>query len=75
MSYSLRADTASAQVFDNQIPLMTITEFCSRFGYSKKTIYDWKYRPKKNKVPHNLVTKIRGKIFIRTDIYRSLVLL
>jgi hypothetical protein len=61
-----------AMVFDNQFPLMTIEDFCSQFGYSKKTIYDWRYRPKKNKIPSNLVVKIRGKVFIRADIYRSL---
>jgi hypothetical protein len=59
--------------FDNQVPLMAATEFCSRFGYSMKTIYDWRYRPKKNKVPDKMVVKIRGKLFVRTDIYRSLI--
>jgi hypothetical protein len=57
-------------VFENT--LMKASEFCSAFGYSMKTIYEWKYRPKKNKVPDDLVVKFRGKLFIRTDILRGL---
>ena len=72
-SASQAEGSPSVALFDNQLPLMTVEEFCSRFGYSKKTIYDWRYRPKKNKIPQKLVVKIRGKIFIRTDVYRSLV--
>jgi hypothetical protein len=63
----------SAVVFENQINLMKASEFCTRFGYSMKTIYEWKYRPKRNKVPTDLVVKFRGKLFIRTDILRTLV--
>jgi hypothetical protein len=59
-------------VFENEIGLMKASEFCSRFGYSMKTIYEWKYRPKRNKVPENLVVKFRGKLFIRTDVLRDL---
>jgi hypothetical protein len=64
----------SAVVFENQINLMKASEFCTRFGYSMKTIYEWKYRPKRNKVPAELVVKFRGKLFIRTDILRTLVI-
>jgi hypothetical protein len=64
---------SSAPVFENQPVLMKATEFCSRFGYSIKTIYEWKYRPKKNNVPENLVVKFRGKLFIRTDILKNLI--
>lgn len=62
-----------AMVFENQIDLMKASEFCTRFGYSMKTIYEWKYRPKRNKVPADLVVKFRGKLFIRTDILKTLV--
>ena len=61
-------------VFDNLVSLMKASEFCSRFGYSMKTVYDWKYRPKKNKIPDDLVVKIRGKLFVRTDILKGLIL-
>ena len=60
------------EIFENGIELMKASEFCSRFGYSMKTIYEWKYRPKRNKVPDNLVVKFRGKLFIRTDVLRGL---
>lgn len=63
--------TLQEPVFEN-LEIMKASEFCSRFGYSMKTVYDWKYRPKKNKVPENLVVKFRGKLFIRTDVLRSL---
>ncbi len=75
MNPSIKAEgKSSVAACDNQFPLMTLEEFCSQFGYSKKTVYDWKYRPKKNKVPSELVVKIRGKVFVRADVYRSLVL-
>lgn len=63
---------APALIFDNGTELMKASEFCERFGYSMKTIYEWRYRPKRNKVPENLVVKFRGKLFIRTDVLRSL---
>lgn len=59
-------------VFENSMNLIPASEFCSRFGYSMKTIYEWKYRAKRNKVPPGLVTKFRGKLFIRTDILKGL---
>jgi hypothetical protein len=63
----------SEMFFENQNPLITAREFCSQFGYSIKTIYEWKYRPKRNKVPDGLVVKFRGKLFIRRDILGSLI--
>lgn len=64
---------AVVQVFDNKIDLMSVTEFCTKFGYSKKTVYDWRYRPEKNKVPTDLVVRLRGKLFIRTDVLKGLI--
>ncbi len=63
-------ENCAPPVFENS--LMKASEFCSAFGYSMKTIYEWKYRPRKNKVPDDLVVKFRGKLFIRTDILRGL---
>ena len=60
-------------VFENKIDMITASEFCSKFGYSMKTIYDWRYRPRRNKVPENLVVKFRGKLFVRTDVLKSLI--
>jgi len=64
----------STQVFENPLELMKASEFCTRFGYSMKTIYEWNYRPKKHNIPDNLVVKFRGKLFIRTDVLKSLIL-
>jgi hypothetical protein len=64
----------SAKIFENSFELMKASEFCIRFGYSMKTIYEWNYRPKKHNIPDNLVVKFRGKLFIRTDILKSLIL-
>lgn len=63
----------SAPFFDNLSSLMKASEFCKRFGYSMKTIYDWRYRPGRSKVPDNLIVKFRGKLFVRTDILKGLI--
>lgn len=60
--------------FDSRIDLIPIAEFCRRFGYSKKTVYDWKYKIARNKIPINLIVKFRGKLFIRVDVFNQLVL-
>jgi hypothetical protein len=71
---NLKAISAQPEtVFENQLNLISASEFCDRFGYSMKTIYEWKYRPKKNKIPEKLVVKIRGKLFVRADIFLNLV--
>lgn len=67
------ASSDAPLLFDNLASLIKASEFCSRFGYSMKTIYDWKYRPHKNKVPENLVVKFRGKLFVRKDILKTLL--
>lgn len=59
-------------LFDNSLGLIPASEFCSRFGYSIKTVYDWRYRPKKNKVPAELVVKFRGKLFVRISLLNGL---
>ena len=66
------ASPTEAVLFDN-LNLMQVSEFCERFGYSRKTVYEWKYRPKRNKVPTELVVKFRGRLFIRIDILKSLI--
>jgi hypothetical protein len=65
--------TSPDTIFDKKIELMRASEFCSKFGYSMKTVYDWKYRPKKNRVPADLVVKFRGKLFIRTGRLKALI--
>lgn len=67
-------DSDESGFFDSEIDLIPIAEFCSRYGYSKKTVYDWKYRQKQNKIPNNLIVKFRGKLYIRIDVFKQLVL-
>ncbi len=69
----LNLPPSGVEVFDNQVALIKASEFCSRYGYSMKTIYEWKYRPRRNKVPDGLVVKFRGRLFIRLDILRNLI--
>jgi hypothetical protein len=74
MKSSCQAEgSPSAMVFENSMNLISVPEFCSRFGYSTKTIYEWRYRPKRNKVPADLVVKFRKRLFIRKDILQGLI--
>ncbi|MCB0415381.1 MAG: hypothetical protein KDD50_13680 [Bdellovibrionales bacterium] len=61
-------------IFDNKIEFLEAKEFCRIFGYKISTIYDWKYRPKKNNVPDNLFVKFRRKLHLRTDVLRLMFL-
>ena len=61
-------------IFDNRIELLEAKEFCQIFGYKISTIYDWKYRSKKNKVPDDLFVKFRRKLHLRTDVLREMFL-
>jgi hypothetical protein len=72
-SLTMSGGSLPEKVFENKIELMQATEFCSKFGYSMKTVYEWRYRPKRNKVPADLVVKFRGRLFIRTDILKNLI--
>ena len=61
-------------LFENRIELVEAKEFCELFGYKISTIYDWKYRPRKNKIPDNLFVKLRRKLHLRTDVLRTMIL-
>ena len=61
-------------IFDNRIELLEAKEFCRLFGYKISTIYDWKYRPKKNKIPDDLFVKFRNKLHLRTDVLRKMLI-
>lgn len=58
-------------LFENRKGCMKISEFSERFGYPVKTIYDWKYRPKKYQAPKNLFLKFNREIFVRLDVLHS----
>lgn len=69
---SSKVENASL-VFDSEIELMSVKDFCKSFGFSKATVYDWKYRSKAYEIPDELFIKIGKKLFLRTDIFRRWV--
>lgn len=61
-------------LFDSRIEFLEAKEFCQIFGYKISTVYDWKYRPKKNNIPNHLFVKFRRKLHLRTDVLRRMFL-
>lgn len=62
------------KLFENSKELLSPQEVSHLLEISKKTIYDWKYRPVVRRVPDGLFVKFNRKIFIRTDILRNWIL-
>lgn len=62
------------KLFENSKELLTTQEVCQELGVSRKTIYDWKYRQVKRRVPKGLFVKFNRKVFIRTDILRTWIM-
>jgi predicted DNA-binding transcriptional regulator AlpA len=60
------------QFFENLPTLLKPEQVMSLFGFSIKTIYDWRYRGKRknNSIPKNLFLKFNKKIFIRTEVLK-----
>ena len=58
------------EFFDMGIELISAQDFCELTGYSKKTIYDWKYRTGKYKTPENLFVVLRNRLHLRVDILK-----
>ena len=59
----------NAQLFDNLPKLMRTEQFAEHFGYSKATIYDWRYRGAMRGVPSRLFLTLNRRLYIRTDIF------
>ena len=58
-----------ARLFDNLPKLMRTEQFAEHFGYSKATIYDWRYRGAIRGVPSRLFLTLNRRLYIRTDIF------
>jgi hypothetical protein len=58
-------------LFDNMKSLLRPKDVSHLLGFSEKTIYDWKYRAKKKRVPDGLFIKLHGKLFLRTDVLKD----
>lgn len=50
--------------------LMRAADVAKSLGVSLETIYDWKYRAKKRKVPAGMFVKIGRMLFINTTILK-----
>lgn len=61
-------------LFENQGGCIGLREFCDRFGYSIKTVYDWKHRPRRYGAPRDLFLKFNREVFVRLEVLRSWVL-
>jgi predicted DNA-binding transcriptional regulator AlpA len=58
-------------LFDNSKALLRPKDVSDILGVSVKTIYDWKYRAKKKRIPKQLFLKLNGQLYIRTDILKG----
>ncbi len=63
--------------FENLPTLLKPEQVTSIFGFSIKTIYDWRYRGKQRKfpIPGNLFVKFNKNIFIRTEVLKAWITL
>jgi hypothetical protein len=59
----------SALLFDTLPKLMRTEQFADQFGYSKATIYDWRYRGALRGVPSGMFLTLNRRLYIRTDIF------
>ncbi len=69
-----RENLVNFLLFENQGGCISLREFCERFGYPIKTVYDWKHRPAKYKAPKDLFLKFNREVFVRLEVLRSWVL-
>ena len=60
---------SNSSLFDNLPKLMRTEQFAEHFGYSKATIYDWRYRGAMRGVPSRLFLTLNRRLYIRTDIF------
>ena len=58
-----------AGLFDTLPKLMRTEQFADHFGYSRATIYDWRYRGSLRGVPSGLFLTLNRRLYIRTDIF------
>ena len=59
------------ELFDNLPKLMRTEQFVAHFGYSRATIYDWRYRGLLRGVPPELFLSLNRRLYIRTDIFMT----
>lgn len=61
-------------IFDNLRGELPPLVFCKQTGLSRQTLYNWRYKSKIcDKIPKDLFVKVRGKLFVRTDVFKAWV--
>jgi len=71
LANSLTQSVISDSFFDNLKGWMRPQEVAETFGFSVLTIYSWKAKAKKRKIPDGLFVKFNRKLYVRTDVLRS----
>ncbi len=61
---------SSSEIFENLPKLIKPGIAAQILSLSTKTIYDWRCRPEKNKVPLDLFLKFNKSLYIRTDVLK-----
>ena len=51
--------------------LVRVADVAKELGLSKETIYDWKYRSTKRKIPTGMFVKVGKMLFINTVILNN----
>lgn len=60
------------QFFENLRGLVRPEEFAKLTGFSVQTVYNWNYRTRAtSRIPKELFVKVRGKLFIRADVFKN----
>ena len=57
--------------FENLPKIIRVEDVEEVFGFQKSTVYNWKYRSSLLGVPSDLFIKMRGRLFLRTDLLRQ----
>ncbi len=58
------------EFFDNLKGWMRAQEVADTFGISVHTIYSWKAKAKRRKIPDGLFIKFNRQLYIRTEVLR-----
>ena len=60
--------------FENLPALLGVEATASLLNYSVSTIYDWRYRGKRKKVPQDLFLTFNRRLFIKTEVLKRWII-
>lgn len=58
------ARNSFGELFENLPEMMRVSEVANVLNISVKTVYDWRYRKREEKVPTDLFVKLNGLLFL-----------